>query len=258
MITSPEQVAIRRDRLYERYAETRPNAHSPSTLHELITGREPVFNRLFAPRLPRDKSAAILDVGCGYGAFLYSLEQAGYCNTEGIDLDPHHIEVARRLGIHNVRCGNATDLLRDCREQFDCIVAIDLLEHIPKAEVFDFLELVRQAMRPGGRFLCQVPNVAAFYTPLFFMDFTHETPFTAPSLKQVLHVADLVNVEILPIGPIGHGVKSSVRSVLWKLLSGGLRLVQTIEGGPRDPLDSIYTAAILGVGDKSKICTQSN
>ena len=134
--------------------------------------------------------------------------------------------------------------------QFDFISALDVLEHVPKDRVLPLLDLIHGALRPGGRFLCQVPNLAAFYSPLFYMDFSHETPFTATSLKQVLELTGFGNTRIIPMGPVPHGLISATRFVLWRAIAAGLRFIQVIEGGPRDPLSSIYSAAILGVGEK--------
>jgi 2-polyprenyl-3-methyl-5-hydroxy-6-metoxy-1,4-benzoquinol methylase len=237
-------------RIYEGYSESRPNCPPPSRAQDLLAGRAPVFHRLFSPLLPVHKEATILDLGCGYGEFLYFLQSKDYTETRGIDLNIQQLEVARSLGVRNVQCGEAQEFLRTSVGQFDFISAIDVLEHVPKDQVLEFLDFVYAALRPGGRFLCQVPNLAAFYTPLFYMDFSHETPFTTSSLKQVLQFANFQNVRVFPIGPVVHGLKSAVRFLLWKGITAGLRLIQTIEGGPRDPLDAIYTSAILAVGDK--------
>ncbi len=140
--------------------------------------------------------------------------------------------------------------LRGSLHEFDFIAAIDALEHIPKSEVPEFLDLVRAALRPGERFLCQVPNLAASYIPLLYTDFSHETPFTPSSLKQILELTDFTNVQVFPIGPVVHGAKSAVRYVIWEAVSVVLRFVQTVEGGLRVPLDSIFTAAIFATAAK--------
>lgn len=238
------------ERMYGRYSEVRPHCSLPSRAQDLLAGRAPVFRRLFVPLLPTRKDAAILDLGCGYGEFLYFLQSEGYTETRGIDLNPQQLEVARSCGVRDVRCCEGKEFLRSSVGQFDFISAIDVLEHVPKNQVLEFLDLVHAALRPGGRFLCQVPNLAAFYTPLFYMDFSHETPFTASSLKQVLQLASFENARVLPMGPVVHGLKSAIRCLLWKAITAGLRLIQTIEGGPRDSLDAIYTSAILAAGDK--------
>ena len=169
----------------------------------------------------------------------------------GIDLNPQQLEVARSLGVMNVQCCEGTELLRNSVGKFDLISAIDVLEHVPKEHVLEFPDLVHAALRPGGRFLCQVPNLAAFYRPVFYMDFSHETPFTAPSLKQVLRLANFENVRVLPMGPVSHGIKSAARCLLWKAITFGLCLIQTIESGLPDPLNAIYTVAILAAADKA-------
>lgn len=242
------------DHVYARYGETRPNHKVPTQSAELLSGREPAFRRLYLPLLPVERDARILDLGCGYGEFLYFLQRHGYTNASGVDLSGRQLEVAHTLGVWNLQLGEATAVLAESRGEFDFISAIDVLEHIPKNQVLGLLGQVYSALRPGGRFVCQVPNLAAFYSPLFYMDFSHETPFTAPSLKQALELGEFVNVRVFPIGPIVHGVKSAVRFILWKGINACLRFVRTIEGGPQDSLCSIYTATILATADKAREC----
>ena len=192
----------------------------------------------------------MLDLGCGYGEFVYFLHREGYSRAMGVDRNAQEVEVARELGVTNLHCVEAREFLRRSLHEFDFISAIDVLEHIPKREIPEFLDLVRAALRPGGRFLCQVPNLAASYNPLFYMDFSHETPFTPSSLKQILELIDFANVQVFPMGPVVHGAKSAVRYIIWKAICAVLRFVQTVEGGPRDPLDLIFTAAIFATAEK--------
>jgi 2-polyprenyl-3-methyl-5-hydroxy-6-metoxy-1,4-benzoquinol methylase len=238
------------ERMYARYSEVRPHCSPPSRAQDLMADGA-AERKHFLHLLPARRDAAILDLGCGYGKFLYFLQSQGYTETQGIDLNPQQVGVARRLGVRNVECCEGKEFLGNSVGQFDFISAIDVLEHVPKDQVLEFLDRVHAALRPGGRFLCQVPNLAAFYRPLFYMDFSHETPFTATSLKQILELANFANVRVFPMGPVAHGVKSAIRCLVWKAITASLRLTQTIEGGPPDPLDAIYTAAILAAGDKA-------
>ena len=236
---------------FARYSAARPNHPAPACPADLLAGREPTFHRRLAPLLPPARDARLLDLGCGYGEFLYYLQRQGYAQTRGIDLDPAQVEVARRLGVRNVQRAEARAFLA-ANGDFDCIAALDVLEHFPQDDVLPLLKLVRRALRPGGRLLCQVPNLAAFHTPLFFMDFTHRTPFTAPSLKQALEMAGFANVRVYPMGPVAHGLASALRALLWKGVSAALRAIQTIEGGPRDGLCSIFTSALCATADKNR------
>ena len=236
---------------YAEYSRTRPNYRVPTRSAELLCLREPTFRKHYLPLLPTEKEARILDLGCGYGEFLYFLQCHGYTNASGVDLSESELEAGRSLGVLNLQRGDGAAVLAESRGEFDFISAIDVLEHVPKNQVVFLLGQIHSALRPGGRFVCQVPNLAAFYSPLFYMDFSHETPFTAPSLKQALELARFDAIRVLPVGPVAHGVKSAVRSVLWKGITACLRFVQTVEGGPPDALCSIYSAAILAVADRS-------
>lgn len=233
---------------YAKYAEVRPHRPAPVATEDL-TGKDDVFRKFFLPLLPVHKEASILDIGCGYGEFLYFLQREGYSNTQGIDLISEQVEAGSALGVSNIQCKDCREFLVETAQCFDFISAIDVLEHVPKEQVLELLELVKTVLRPGATFLCQVPNLAAFYTPLFYMDFTHETPFTAVSLKQVLQIAGFANINVEAMGPVIHGAKSAARSLLWKGITAGMRFIQTVEGGPRDPLDSIYTAAIYATAE---------
>jgi SAM-dependent methyltransferase len=248
------KISSNADRTYAEYARTRPNYRVPTQSVELLSLREPVFRKHYLPLLPTKRDARILDLGCGYGEFLYFLQRHGYTNSSGVDLSDRQLEVGRSLGVWNLQYGDAASVLAEARGGFDFISAIDVLEHIPKNQVLGLLGQVYSALRPGGRFVCQVPNLAAFYAPLFYMDFSHETPFTAPSLKQALQLAQFDSIHVLPVGPVAHGVKSAVRFILWKGITTCLRFVQTVEGGPPDALCSIYTAAILATADKTREC----
>jgi hypothetical protein len=53
-----------------------------------------------------------------------------------------------------------------------------------------------------------------------------------------------------PADPFFTAPKSTVRVVLWKIVSSGLRFSQTVEGWPGDASNSIFTAAILAIADK--------
>ena len=235
---------------FRRYGEFRPHHRFPATTADLLGSNESVYRKRFARHLPAERNARILDLGCGYGEFLCFLQRAGYRQAAGVDLDPGQTEIAGSLGVANVTCGDARELLRASPSQFDFISAIDVVEHFPKAQVLELLNLVYAALRPGGRFLCQVPNAAAFYLPLSYMDFTHETAFTPASLRQALEMAGFTNVRVSGMGPVAHGVKSSVRWLLWKLIESCLTFVQTIEGGPRDPIERIFSAAFFAVADR--------
>jgi len=225
------------ERMYSRYSEVRPGTRLPDQAASLLSGREAAFRKLFLPFVPVNRDARILDLGCGYGEFLYFLQCKGYASTKGIDLNQGELDLGQTLGVKNLQHADSFEFLRQSCQEFDFISAIDVMEHVPKNRVLEFLDLVRASLRPRGTFLCQVPNAAAFYASYSYGDFSHETCFTASSLKQILELANFVDVGVFPCGPVVLGAKSAVRFVLWKFIVAGIKFVQAVEGGGTDSAD---------------------
>lgn len=69
---------------------------------------------------------------------------------------------------------------------FDIVVMIDLLEHFKKDEALELMHLTHKALKNGGFFLIRTPNAENPLFGRFYDDFTHETPFTRSSLRQIL------------------------------------------------------------------------
>jgi ubiquinone/menaquinone biosynthesis C-methylase UbiE len=91
--------------------------------------------------------ASVLDVGCGPGLLCKAL--AGRCERiEGVDASPAAIELAGR-NLHLLKTGitvqeaNAISLPFE-HEQFDLVVCLDVLEHLP---VFDIQSAVTEILR---------------------------------------------------------------------------------------------------------------
>ena len=240
------------ERMYSRYSEVRPGRPLAGRPANLLPNREAVFRKLFLPSVPASKNARILDVGCGYGEFLHFLQLEGYTATKGIDLNEGELHVGRMLGVENLERAESLEFLRHSREEFDFISAIDVMEHVPKDKVLEFLDLIYASLHPGATFLCQVPNAAAFCVSYTYGDFSHETPFTASSLQQVLELANFVDIGVFPCGPVIHGVKSAVRFVLWKFIVAGLKFVQIVEAGGTNPLSSIFSGAMFAVAKRGQ------
>ncbi len=101
------------------------------------------------------RGASVLDVGCGEGGLLWAARKLGL-EPHGCDLSPGAVDLARRLvGDDAVYLGTILDL--PCEAQkFDCIVALEVLEHLP--EVRPFVERMTWLLKPGGILLLTTPN----------------------------------------------------------------------------------------------------
>jgi MPBQ/MSBQ methyltransferase len=110
--------------------------------------------------------ASLLDVGCGYGAFVLASRAHGL-DAQGFELAPFEVAVARRrlarvepgtdpIGVfHQGHAGR----LPFADGQFDAVTLFNVLEHVQ-----DYRPVLMEAfrvLRPGGRMYVICPNYAA-------------------------------------------------------------------------------------------------
>jgi SAM-dependent methyltransferase len=167
--------------------------------------------------LPADPGAAILDLACGAGEFLYYLRSRGYTAARGIDLSDEQLALARGMGLDNVAREDAIAHLRAHPRSYDFILASHIVEHLPKDEVVACLGLMGKALRAGGRLVVLLPNAGSpLGIPYAFGDFTHEVYFTGMSLAQAAALAGLPILRIEGIAPdAGSSAAGAVKAALW-------------------------------------------
>jgi SAM-dependent methyltransferase len=103
--------------------------------------------------MPEDRKVRILDAGAGEGYFAALLHQAGYTDIRACDY------VEEGYCFPKVPFTQA-DLARELPfedNSFDCVVSIEVIEHIPDHLTF-MQELVR-VTRPGGLLFITTPNL---------------------------------------------------------------------------------------------------
>ncbi|MER7076963.1 Methyltransferase domain-containing protein [Saccharopolyspora kobensis] len=93
------------------------------------------------------RSARVLDVGCGTGAFARGLAERAE-HVDAVDVSPEMIERARRGSARNVSwlCGDVLDLPLDA-SGYDAVTAISSLHHMPLRPA---LTRLADLLRPGG------------------------------------------------------------------------------------------------------------
>ncbi|NGX63783.1 MAG: Ubiquinone biosynthesis O-methyltransferase [Candidatus Anoxychlamydiales bacterium] len=176
---------------------------------------EKYFKTFYLNKLPKDKNAKILDLGCGSGKYLKILNKLGYKNTFGIDISIEQIKVAKKSNIFNVECIDALKFLKNTKEKYDTILLIDVLEHIELGSSFDLINLIYNSLNTHGQFFIQVPNALAPFSPLRYSDITHNRAYTTFSLRQTLNYSNFKNFKFYELAPFSHGIKSFIRNILW-------------------------------------------
>ncbi len=238
-----------RERVYQHYVNARHSSLASANISGL-TQRAPYLKRVIREHFPSDRSARIIDLGCGHGAVVYFAQAAGYQNVVGVDRSPEQIKEAQRLGIAGVREGDLLKTLESLSdESVDLIVAFDVIEHFTKDELVLLVDEVNRVLRKSGKWIIHTPNgESPFAGRIRYGDFTHEQAFTRTSLAQLLNASGFPLVTCYEDSPIPHGIKSTVRLILWKIFRGGLKVFIAAETGSLD--DCIFSQNLLAVAVK--------
>lgn len=154
----------------------------------------------FLPHLPEAKDARILVISCGPGYLVKLLREQGYTAVTGIDSDPAKVALATKRGL-DCRTAEAFPFLSRCRAEWDAIVGEQELNHLTKAEMIEFLELCREALRPGGTLVVYGLNGANPITgpDSLAHNIDHFHTFTDYSLGQALEIAGFTEIRPFPL-----------------------------------------------------------
>ncbi|HKV98957.1 MAG TPA: methyltransferase domain-containing protein [Vicinamibacterales bacterium] len=193
---------------------------------------------------PTDRSARILDLGCGNGAIIQAARRYGYHNVTGVDRSSEQVADAERLGIDGVRQGGIQEAIAAAdAESLDAVITFDVIEHLSREELVPLVDAIHRALRPGGCWLVHVPNAESpFFGRIRYGDITHEQAFTQSSLGQLVRSSGFRRLDCYEDTPIVHGARSALRFAVWKVVRGMLR---------------VYLAAETGLADGSVILSQN-
>ena len=106
----------------------------------------------------------VLDVGCGYGAFLKAVRDATGAQAVGVDQDPSNVERAADRDVITYRLGRFEELELG-NGTFSAVTFIECLEHMP--DPVAALRRAHELLAPGGVVMVEVPNFRSWWRVLF-------------------------------------------------------------------------------------------
>lgn len=134
----------------------------------------------------------LLDVGCGSGAMLASMQERGW-RVEGVDIDPKAVQNARAKGL-KVHLGSLAEQ-KFPTNIFDTITMSHVIEHV--LDPLALLRECRRVLKPGGCLVVMTPNVASWGHRLYRAEWLGLDPprhlhvFTCSSLAYLVRQASL-------------------------------------------------------------------
>lgn len=197
-------------------------------------------------------TGSLLDIGCGRGDMLKALFAAGY-DISGVDLSPVSAEACKP---HLVKTANLeTDELPFEDSCFDYVFSKSVIEHLRNPT--HFLHQSYRVLAPGGKAVIMTPSWVHNSWGPFYLDHTHVTPFTLPSLRDAMNMAGFQDVKVVHFYQLPF---------LWKRawLKTLVKIVALLPIGYRPMHDSTLPASLntfirfsnevmlLGLGVKAK------
>jgi SAM-dependent methyltransferase len=183
-----------------------------------------------------ERSAPVLEIGCGAGGLLAYLGRRGFSHVRGIDISGEQIARARERGV-TAEIGDAFEFLERNQSGFKAILAVDVLEHFARDELIKLAPLLHAALKPGGRLIVQTANGAGLFPrQVIYGDLTHMTIFTPESLAQLLRPVGFGDFGFYETGPIPIRVRGKIDVALWAGLKAVANAVRSIEAGKRQAI----------------------
>ena len=148
-----------------------------------------------------DEGSYVLDVGCHSGLFAAEATARKHATVVGLDTDEDALNVARTrmsaaLAVDIEQQGWTSELINSGHGPFDRIIFGDVLEHTHEPEMI--LTEAKKLLRPGGRIIVSIPNVAHWrvrlgllrgkftYTESGILDRTHLRFYTLATGREMI------------------------------------------------------------------------
>lgn len=149
-----------------------------------LAGALGVKNRYLRFINPAGRHMPLVEVGCGTGQFMRTLLDQGYTDVRGVEPSQSYQTVVDPDLIFR---GYANEYLQTCAvSSIGTVLALDVFEHIPAADLKALLSLIHTRLLPGGTVVFRVPNMASPLAMVnYFGDLSHTTALSEISIGQL-------------------------------------------------------------------------
>jgi 2-polyprenyl-3-methyl-5-hydroxy-6-metoxy-1,4-benzoquinol methylase len=142
------------------------------------------------------KTGKVLEIGCGHGFLLKTLEEAGY-ECFGVEPSPLAFNYAKNnLGLHveNTFLNESSFY----NTQFDVVILIDVVEHVINMQ--RMMKEVQKVLKPGGLIFIGTGNIGSLNARLakqnwgYFLSWEHVSFFNKKSMYRLLQDHHFKNI----------------------------------------------------------------
>lgn len=184
--------------------------YSETDIEALVADLAPVYSRVLRDWLPADRKAYIYEAACGPGILIRWLKKQGYSNITATDRSAPEIALAQRTGLEVLTADSIEDLTKRAEASFDCVIAIDFIEHLPRDSMLDFLRSCHRVLKQDGSLILRAPNGdSPVVGRNLFNDITHVWAYTTIALRALAQIAGFGKIEFV------DDTVASVRNPRW-------------------------------------------
>ena len=200
--------------------------HSQKILEKTADMRMVIYNERIDKLFGRISSPVktVLEVGCGTGKFLRLLKESKpQLKFTGIDISHEAVKLAKENGVNCLEF-SAEEFAEKSKEQYDLILAFELLEH-----VFDPISLIKVLMKllgKDGNLYMTMPNYLSYdflqigdvYRNFFGP--SHLNYYNPFSIKKLLERGGYKSIEIFCDGVLDTDIVGNYHSDKKRILEG--------------------------------------
>jgi len=154
-----------------------------------FTGYPDLLAEYLVSRYELNKGHRLLEVGCGRGEFLRGFIRKG---LKGYGSDQS--DAARKICPEaEIRLGNLEEQIPFKDDFFDVVYSKSVIEHFYHPE--KFVNEIYRVLKPEGLVITLTPDWSHVYKS-FYEDYTHRTPFTLTSLRDIMLIHGFEQVQV--------------------------------------------------------------
>ena len=132
-------------------------SHTPFDLSRYSSPYEKARTKILEDLIPGGDNGKALDIGCGPGHFSRVLTGRRW-ETTAIDTDPENIDKVSAY-VAETHLGDALSALPSLgSDQYGLVLALEIIEHMPKTHGTIMLNEILRLLKPGGKLVISTPN----------------------------------------------------------------------------------------------------
>ncbi len=136
---------------YVSHSETKEGL--VNKLYHAVRSRTLHQKRKMIQQLTGKAKGSLLDVGCGTGAFLHKMLEAGWDAT---GLEPDETARKNAFDLYQVQPLPSPEIFNLPDQQYDAITMWHVLEHVH--QLHEYIDQLKKLIKPSGKIVIAVPN----------------------------------------------------------------------------------------------------